>query len=193
MISFLNQMHQRKTWFLESAFVQEVSVCVLCVHVCVRVYVCMCACMCASTYTYICVCLPLRLFITNGVMWLFINLIWLVNKLYNFIAIVSVISRRVLRIKVHCKNYPSKNKHKPLLLLLYIHSATEFLMCFLFDEKNFIVIIMHSKWWSLYSSAYRWIVNTFTLTKFSLKVVHLVNLVHWGPVWHTPSQSYNGS
>ena len=50
-------------------------------------------------------------------------------------------------------------------------------MRFLFDEKYIIAAIVHSKRRSLYGSAYRWIVNTLTLTKSRLGIVRLVRLV----------------
>ena len=53
----------------------------------------------------------------------------------------------------------------------------EFQICFLFHEKNIIAAITHSKRRSLYGSAYRWIVNTLTLTKCSLGIVYLVSPV----------------
>ena len=47
--TFLNQA---RTWFLEIAFVREVSVCVcVCVCVCVRVRVCACASVCVFYFT----------------------------------------------------------------------------------------------------------------------------------------------
>ena len=48
----------------------------------------------------------------------------------------------------------------------------------LFNEQDFIVIVMHSKRRSVYFSGYRWIVNTLTLTKSSLGVVCPANLPH---------------
>jgi len=60
---FLNQARagQRpaRDWFLEIAFVRDVSM--LCVCVCACAHVCVCVCVC------MCVCPPPRLLITSGV------------------------------------------------------------------------------------------------------------------------------
>ena len=79
-----------------------------------------------SVHKTVCVCvfvrvyvrLPLRLLITNGVIWTPYD--WL-HKFYSFYvaAIVGIISRCVISIDALCENQP--NKHKLTLFKLLIH------------------------------------------------------------------------
>ena len=53
-----------------------------CVCVCVCVCVCMCVCVCVHACMYVCACvyLPLKLLITNGVIWCDMNPTWFVKQ-----------------------------------------------------------------------------------------------------------------
>ena len=80
----------------------------------VHTTVCVCVCVCLF-FVRVYVCLPLRLLITNGIIWTPYD--WL-HKFY-IAAIVGIISRCSINIDVLCENQP--NKHKLTLFKLLIH------------------------------------------------------------------------
>ena len=116
-----------------------------CVYACVCMHVCVCVCVCVHMCVCMCVCVPTPW----GMIWTPYD--WL-NNFYScyMAAIVSIISRCGLRIKVCHRNQANKTKLVPYKSLLskshskqlYISNKME---CFSYKGKCGISVLGHLK------------------------------------------------